>query len=68
MRQAIEEQVRQIIGQPADYEEFLDRARDAARQMRFVTGARLLSGILSPTQAGEAYAAMRERRRPRLLR
>ena len=54
----IEEQVRQIIGQPAHHEEFLDRARDAARQMRFVTGARLLSGILSPTRAGEAYAAI----------
>jgi glutamate-ammonia-ligase adenylyltransferase len=26
--------------------------------MRFVTGARLLSGVLSPTQAGEAYAAI----------
>ena len=47
---AIEEQVRQIIGNPRDYEEFLDRARDAARQMRFVTGARLLSDILSPAQ------------------
>lgn len=54
----IEEQVRQIIGTPADYEEFLDRSRDAARQMRFVTGARLLSDILSPTRAGEAYAAI----------
>ncbi|WP_243367617.1 bifunctional [glutamine synthetase] adenylyltransferase/[glutamine synthetase]-adenylyl-L-tyrosine phosphorylase [Microvirga solisilvae] len=55
---AIEEQVRQIIGRPADYEEFLDRARDAARQMRFITGARLLSDIISPAQAGEAYAAI----------
>ncbi|MBZ6076433.1 bifunctional [glutamine synthetase] adenylyltransferase/[glutamine synthetase]-adenylyl-L-tyrosine phosphorylase [Microvirga puerhi] len=55
---AIETQVRQMIGQPGDYEDFLDRARDAARQMRFVTGARLLSDILSPQQAGEAYAAI----------
>jgi glutamate-ammonia-ligase adenylyltransferase len=55
---AIEEQVRQLVGRPEDYEEFLDRSRDAARQMRFLTGARLLSGILSPTQAGEAYAAL----------
>ncbi|HEY8382717.1 MAG TPA: bifunctional [glutamine synthetase] adenylyltransferase/[glutamine synthetase]-adenylyl-L-tyrosine phosphorylase [Microvirga sp.] len=55
---AIEEQVRQLIGQPSDYEDFLDRTRDAARQMRFVTGARLLSGILSPAQTGEAYAAV----------
>jgi len=54
----IEEQVRQIIGPPRDFEDFLDRVRDASRQMRFVTGARLLSGVLSPMQAGEAYAAI----------
>ncbi|WP_210485661.1 bifunctional [glutamine synthetase] adenylyltransferase/[glutamine synthetase]-adenylyl-L-tyrosine phosphorylase [Microvirga antarctica] len=54
----IDEQVRQIIGRPSDYEEFLDRCRDAARQMGFVTGARLLSDILSPARAGEAYAAI----------
>lgn len=55
---AIEDQVRQIIGSPANYEDFLDRTRDAARQMRFITGARLLSDIISPAQAGEAYAAI----------
>ncbi len=55
---AIEEQVRQMIGSPGNYEDFLDRARDAARQMRFITGARLLSDIISPAQAGEAYAAI----------
>lgn len=55
---AISEQVRQIIGTPSDHEDFLDRARDAARQMRFITGARLLSDILSPAQAGEAYASI----------
>ncbi|MEE1654903.1 bifunctional [glutamine synthetase] adenylyltransferase/[glutamine synthetase]-adenylyl-L-tyrosine phosphorylase [Microvirga sp. CF3062] len=55
--EAIESQVRQIIGPPRDFEDFLDRIRDAARQMRFVTGARLLSGVFSPAQAGEAYAA-----------
>jgi [glutamine synthetase] adenylyltransferase / [glutamine synthetase]-adenylyl-L-tyrosine phosphorylase len=55
---AIQEHVRQIIGNPSDFEDFLDRARDAARQMRFITGARLLSDILSPAQAGEAYASI----------
>ena len=55
---SIEEQIRQSIGSPSNYEEFLDRARDAARQMRFITGARLLSDIISPAQAGEAYAAI----------
>jgi glutamate-ammonia-ligase adenylyltransferase len=56
--ETIETQVRQLIGPPRDFEDFLDRIRDAARQMRFVTGARLLSGVLSPAQAGEAYAAI----------
>ncbi|WP_324617327.1 bifunctional [glutamine synthetase] adenylyltransferase/[glutamine synthetase]-adenylyl-L-tyrosine phosphorylase [Microvirga alba] len=55
---AIEEQVRQIIGSPRDFEDFLDRSRDAARQMRFITGARLLSDVLSPAQVGEVYAAI----------
>lgn len=56
--EAVEGQFRQLIGPPRDFEDFLDRVRDAARQMRFVTGARLLSGVLSPAQTGEAYAAI----------
>ncbi|NBJ11530.1 bifunctional [glutamine synthetase] adenylyltransferase/[glutamine synthetase]-adenylyl-L-tyrosine phosphorylase [Microvirga sp. SYSU G3D207] len=56
--ETIEEQVRLLIGPPRDYEDFLDRVRDAARQMRFITGARLLSGVIAPKQAGEAYAAI----------
>ncbi|MBM6592354.1 bifunctional [glutamine synthetase] adenylyltransferase/[glutamine synthetase]-adenylyl-L-tyrosine phosphorylase [Microvirga sp. BT291] len=55
---SIEDQVRQSIGRPTDHEDFLDRTRDAARQMRFATGAKMLSGILSPAQAGEAYSAI----------
>jgi glutamate-ammonia-ligase adenylyltransferase len=54
----IEEQVRGLVSGAVAYEDFLDRSRDAARQMRFLTGARLLSGIISPTQAGAAYAAI----------
>ncbi|MBB3018561.1 glutamate-ammonia-ligase adenylyltransferase [Microvirga lupini] len=56
--ETIETQVRQLIGPPRDFEDFLDRVRDAARLMRFITGARLLSGVISPTQTGEAYAAI----------
>jgi glutamate-ammonia-ligase adenylyltransferase len=56
--QAIEERVRNLIGRPSDYEDFLDRVRDAARQIRFLAGARLLSGIFSPEQAGKAYAGI----------
>src|SRR5829696_6189051 len=54
----IEAQTRQLIGRPADYEDFLDRLRDAARPLRFIAGARLLSGIQSPTEAGRAYSAI----------
>jgi glutamate-ammonia-ligase adenylyltransferase len=54
----IEGRVRGLIGQPAHFEEFLDRARDAARQIRFLASARLLSGVFSPDQAGLAYAAI----------
>jgi len=54
----IEEQLRQLVGHPRDYEDFLDRIRDAARQMKFVTGARMLSGVLSPEQTGRVYSAI----------
>ncbi|MFL5058415.1 MAG: bifunctional [glutamine synthetase] adenylyltransferase/[glutamine synthetase]-adenylyl-L-tyrosine phosphorylase, partial [Microvirga sp.] len=54
----IEGRVRGLIGQPAHFEDFLDRTRDAARQIRFLAGARLLSGVFSPDQAGHAYAAI----------
>lgn len=54
----IEEQLRLLVGHPANYEDFLDRIRDAARQMKFVTGARMLSGVLSPEQTGRVYSAI----------
>ena len=57
---AVRAQYRALVGEPASHEEFLDRCRDATRQMTFVTGARLLSGILTPRQAGEAYTAIAE--------
>ncbi|MCJ2083443.1 bifunctional [glutamine synthetase] adenylyltransferase/[glutamine synthetase]-adenylyl-L-tyrosine phosphorylase [Methylobacterium sp. J-090] len=47
-----------LLGHPADHEDFLDRSRDAARHLRFLTGARLLSGILAPAEAGRAYTAV----------
>ncbi len=55
---SIEEQMRIMLGKPADYEDFLDRIRDAGRQMKFVTGARMLSDVLSPELAGRAYSAI----------
>ena len=56
----IEARVRGLVGHPAHFEDFLDRLRDAARQIRFLASARLLSDIFSPSQAGQAYAAIAE--------
>lgn len=53
-------QYRALVGDTATYEEFLDRCRDATRRMTFVTGARLVSGLITPRQAGEAYTAIAE--------
>ncbi|NGM33949.1 bifunctional [glutamine synthetase] adenylyltransferase/[glutamine synthetase]-adenylyl-L-tyrosine phosphorylase [Methylobacterium sp. DB0501] len=58
--EALALQFRAGLGQPRDLEDVLDRSRDAARQLRFVTGARLLSGILPPAGAGRAYAGIAE--------
>lgn len=51
-------QYRALVGETAAHEEFLDRCRDATRRMTFVTGARLVSGLITPRQAGEAYSAI----------
>ena len=51
-------QFRALVGRSDSHEAFLDRSRDAARQLNFVTGARLLSGILTPEEAGHAYSAI----------
>ncbi|MGL4635819.1 MAG: bifunctional [glutamine synthetase] adenylyltransferase/[glutamine synthetase]-adenylyl-L-tyrosine phosphorylase [Beijerinckiaceae bacterium] len=39
-------------------EDFLDQIRDLARAKRFLIGARLLSGLSDPLEAGSAYAAV----------
>ncbi|MCE4224139.1 bifunctional [glutamine synthetase] adenylyltransferase/[glutamine synthetase]-adenylyl-L-tyrosine phosphorylase [Methylobacterium sp. C25] len=51
-------QYRTLLGKPESHEVFLDRSRDAARLLRFVTGAQLLSGILTPEGAGRAFSAI----------
>lgn len=56
--EAIEQEFLAFVGQPESFEEFLDRIRDAAHQLQFVTGARMLSGILAPHEAGLANAAI----------
>ncbi len=58
--EAIARHYRSLVGEPATHEEFLDRCRDATRRMGFVTGARLVSGLITPAQAGEAYSGIAE--------
>ncbi|MDB5591373.1 bifunctional [glutamine synthetase] adenylyltransferase/[glutamine synthetase]-adenylyl-L-tyrosine phosphorylase [Enterovirga sp.] len=55
---AIEAELRASLGEPVGTEAFLDQLRDAVHRLQFVTGARLLSGILPPREAGAAYAAI----------
>ncbi len=56
--EALARQYRALVGEPATHEDLLDRCRDAARRMGFVTGARLVSGLITPAQAGHAYAGI----------
>jgi [glutamine synthetase] adenylyltransferase / [glutamine synthetase]-adenylyl-L-tyrosine phosphorylase len=46
-----------LDGLPA-FEEFLDVIRDLARGERFQVGARLLSGVMDPLEAGPAHAGI----------
>ncbi|GGC73527.1 bifunctional [glutamine synthetase] adenylyltransferase/[glutamine synthetase]-adenylyl-L-tyrosine phosphorylase [Chelatococcus reniformis] len=54
------DRVRALIGEPASFEEFLDRSRDAIRLVTFMVGARMLSGIYSAGRAGEAFTIIAE--------
>ena len=42
----------------AGMEDFLDQTRDLVRAERFMVGARLLSGLVDPLEAGKAYAGI----------
>ncbi len=55
---AAEAEIRGLVGSPRNTEEFLDRLRDAFRQVHFATGSRLLSGGISPGEAGASFAAI----------
>lgn len=57
--EAVARRIRAAIGTPPpSVEEGLDRLRDAARQENFLVGARLLSGVNTAQQAGQAYCAV----------
>jgi glutamate-ammonia-ligase adenylyltransferase len=56
----VDARLRDATGSPPETEIFLDRIRDAARHETFLAGARLLSGVYDPRQAGRAWSAVAE--------
>jgi glutamate-ammonia-ligase adenylyltransferase len=56
------EQLKKALGgsldQSESFEDFLDRARMFGREHMFLIGVRIISGTVSATQAGEAFAAL----------
>ena len=54
------ERMKASIGEPDLAEDFLDRIRETGQHEMFLVSVRMLSGVLSPEQAGGAYAAIAE--------
>jgi glutamate-ammonia-ligase adenylyltransferase len=54
------EELRRALGGTQRYEEFLDSIRQFGQEHMFLIGARILSGSVSATQAGEVYARLAE--------
>ena len=54
------ERIAASVGTPELTEDFLDRLRDTGQHEMFLVSVRMLSGVLSPEQAGEAYSAIAE--------
>jgi glutamate-ammonia-ligase adenylyltransferase len=48
------------LGEARDFEDMLDRARIFGQEQLFLIGVRVLTGMLSPAAAGEAYATLAE--------
>lgn len=54
----IEKLISEELSQSADYQDLLERARRIGQEQAFLIGVRILSGTVSPGQAGGAYAAL----------
>ena len=55
---ALARRVAVYVESAATFEGALDRARDFAAEEMFLIGVRLLSGVLDPDRAGQAYSAL----------
>ena len=56
----LEKRLSDAVGEPELLEDMLDRLREAGQHEIFLVGARMLSGSLSPSLAGQAYADVAE--------
>ena len=54
----LKDRIREGLAGLEQFEDVLDRLREMTHHEMFVIGARLLSSVLSPAQAGESYAAL----------
>jgi [glutamine synthetase] adenylyltransferase / [glutamine synthetase]-adenylyl-L-tyrosine phosphorylase len=54
----VEKRIAAFVAGAPGFENVLDRVRDFAAEEMFLIGVRLLSGALSPDQAGGAYSAL----------
>ena len=54
------ERISASIGSHDLIEDFLDRLRETGQHEMFLVGVRMLSGVISPAMAGEAYSAIAE--------
>ena len=57
---ALIDRISSAIGEHQQIEDFLDRLRETGQHEMFLVGVRMLSGVLSPVKAGEAYSAIAE--------
>ena len=56
----LKELVQRSLAQATDYQDALDRARIVGREQGFLIGVRVISGTVSASQAGAAYATHAE--------
>lgn len=56
----LKEIVEGALREARDYQEALDRARIVGREQGFLIGVRVISGTITPLQAGVAYATLAE--------
>ncbi|MCB1436671.1 MAG: bifunctional [glutamine synthetase] adenylyltransferase/[glutamine synthetase]-adenylyl-L-tyrosine phosphorylase [Rhodobiaceae bacterium] len=59
-REVLAEHLETALGLARSYEEMLDRARRFGQEQAFLIGVRVLSGTISASQAGGAFAALAE--------